>query len=80
MLNNGDFVLITLVEVISAPRANALSQHKSFLGHMLATYALPFVKPDEEHLAPSGNWKQSINALTLRHRNHFRTVKLFFNG
>lgn len=80
MLNNGDLVLITLGGGHYAPRANALSQHKSlFLGHMLATYALPFVKPDEEHLAPSGNWKQSINAAYLATQKSFPNGQIIFS-
>ena len=61
--NSGDLVLITLGGGHYAPRANSLALHSDLhLGHMLATYALPFTPPDIEGDEPGGNWKQSLNA------------------
>ena len=62
-VNSGDTVLITLGGGHYSPRANKLGLNEGiWIGHMLATYALPFVKPDEEDSTPKGNWKNSINA------------------
>ncbi|MBT59965.1 MAG: hypothetical protein CMA63_00250 [Euryarchaeota archaeon] len=59
----GTPVLITLGGGHYAPRANLLGVHHGLrIGHMLATYALPFEQPVEENSEPGGNWKQSINA------------------
>ena len=45
------------------PRANKLaSMDGVWLGHMLATYALPFEKSEDEHQQPGGTWKQSIDS------------------
>tara|TARA_B100000767_G_C19752761_1_gene531518 strand:- start:705 stop:1712 length:1008 start_codon:yes stop_codon:yes gene_type:complete len=61
--NSGHPVLITLGGGHYAPRANNLGLHPDLrIGHMLATYALPFTKPLVEGEEPLGNWKQSINA------------------
>lgn len=51
-------VLITLGGGHYAPRANVLASHEGvWLGHMLATYALPFEKRDGP---PGGTWAQAI--------------------
>ena len=61
--DKGKPVLITLGGGHYAPRANNLGLHPGLrIGHMLATYALPFVAPSVEGDEPLGNWKQSINA------------------
>ena len=53
-------VLMTLGGGHYAPRANVLAGYDDvWLGHMLATYALPFEKRDG---VPGGNWAQSIDA------------------
>ena len=61
--NAGELVLITLGGGHYAPRANKLaSMDGVWLGHMLATYALPFEKSEDEHQQPGGTWKQSIDS------------------
>ena len=57
----GQLVLVTLGGGHYAPRANQLASLEGvWLGHMLATYALPFEQgPDGE---VGGRWKQSIRA------------------
>lgn len=51
-------VLVTLGGGHYAPRANVLASYDGvWLGHMLATYALPFVKQDGP---PGGTWAQAI--------------------
>ena len=56
-------VLVTLGGGHYAPRANMIASHEQiWLGHMLATYALPFEKPEIEGETPGGRWKDSINA------------------
>lgn len=58
--HSGSLVLITLGGGHYAPRANVLAGYNDvWLGHMLATYALPFEKNDG---VPGGNWAQSIDA------------------
>ena len=53
----------------TAPRANHLaSVDRVWLGHMLATYALPFVREGE---AVGGAWKQSILAALASARTAF---------
>lgn len=62
-INKGQPVLITLGGGHYAPRANNLGLRPGLrIGHMLATYALPFIAPEIEGDEPKGNWKQSINA------------------
>jgi len=52
-------VVITLGGGHYAPRANALGLHENvWLGHMLATYALPFERDDDENV--TGMWETSI--------------------
>ena len=58
--HSGSLVLITLGGGHYAPRANVLAGYNGvWLGHMLATYALPFEKNDG---VPGGTWAQSIDA------------------
>lgn len=72
--DTGSPVLITLGGGHYAPRANSLGAEKGLrIGHMLATYALPFVQPMEVGGEPGGNWKQSINAV-------FQSTKKAFPG
>ena len=62
--NAGELVLVTLGGGHYAPRANKLaSMNGVWLGHMLATYALPFEKPVDENTQPGGTWKQSIDSV-----------------
>ena len=71
----GKPVLITLGGGHYAPRANHLALHPGLqLGHMLATYALPFTPPELDGGEPGGNWKQSINAV------YEATKKAYPNG
>tara|TARA_B100001559_G_C16238886_1_gene501404 strand:- start:128 stop:700 length:573 start_codon:yes stop_codon:yes gene_type:complete len=63
-LNAGDTVVVTLGGGHYAPRANKLGAVDGlWIGHMLATYALPFIKPEVEGEQPGGNWKNSINSV-----------------
>jgi D-aminoacyl-tRNA deacylase len=56
--HRGTLVLVTLGGGHYAPRANVLAGYDGvWLGHMLATYALPFVEQDG---IPGGTWAQSI--------------------
>lgn len=74
-INSGDPVLITLGGGHYAPRANNLGLQSGLqIGHMLATYALPFTTPNIEGEEPGGNWKQSINAA------YESTIQAFPNG
>jgi D-aminoacyl-tRNA deacylase len=60
--HSGELVLVTLGGGHYAPRANKLALLDGvWLGHMLATYALPFDKPEEEGRLPGGTWSQSIS-------------------
>ena len=60
--HSGELVLVTLGGGHYAPRANKLALLDGvWLGHMLATYALPFDKPEEEGKSPGGTWSQSIS-------------------
>lgn len=59
--HQGQLVLVTLGGGHYAPRANQLAALDGvWLGHMLATYALPFEL--EENGEVRGTWKQSIRA------------------
>tara|TARA_B100000459_G_scaffold42142_1_gene21398 strand:+ start:1409 stop:2392 length:984 start_codon:yes stop_codon:yes gene_type:complete len=61
--DEGKPVLITLGGGHYAPRANNLGLNPGLrIGHMLATYALPFIAPLIDGEEPLGNWKQSITA------------------
>ena len=78
--NKGDLVLITLGGGHYAPRANLLAQLEGvFLGHMLATYALPFTPPTEEGELPGGNWKQSIDAAFRSTQIAYPNGKIIFS-
>ena len=62
-LNSGETVVVTLGGGHYAPRANKLGSIEGlWIGHMLATYALPFNKPESTGEQPTGNWKNSINS------------------
>jgi len=65
----GELVLVTLGGGHYAPRANQLAALDGvWLGHMLATYALPFEQMSEGEI--TGTWKQSIlNALEATRRS-----------
>jgi len=63
-------VLVTLGGGHYAPRANALAALENvWLGHMLATYALPFIKTEDE--VPDGTWKQAIDDAITSTRKAF---------
>lgn len=63
-------VLVTLGGGHYAPRANALAAlDKVWLGHMLASYALPFIQTDGDE--PEGTWKQAINDAITSTRKAF---------
>lgn len=67
--HRGQTVVITLGGGHYAPRANLLGEHDGiWLGHMLATYALPFEK---EENGVSGHWKQAIQAAIAATRMAF---------
>jgi D-aminoacyl-tRNA deacylase len=78
--NKGELVLITLGGGHYAPRANLLAQLDGVhLGHMLATYALPFIPPTVEGELPGGNWKQSLNAAFRSTQIAFPNGKIIFS-
>ena len=59
--HGGQLVLVTLGGGHYAPRANQLAAREGvWLGHMLATYALPFEQAENGDVL--GPWKQSIEA------------------
>ena len=59
-IHRGETVVVTLGGGHYAPRANLLGAlEKVWLGHMLATYALPFVKDGD---LVSGAWRQALDA------------------
>ena len=59
--HGGQLVLVTLGGGHYAPRANQLAAREGvWLGHMLATYALPFEQAENGDVL--GTWKQSIEA------------------
>ncbi len=67
--NAGETVVVTLGGGHYAPRANLLAAEEGiWLGHMLATYALPFEQNEGE---VGGNWKQAINAAIDATRKSF---------
>lgn len=73
--NSGEPVIITLGGGHYSPRANKLALNEGvWIGHMLATYALPFIKPEDENDSPGGNWKNSLNVAIES------TKKAFPNG
>lgn len=72
--HSGQLVVVTLGGGHYAPRANKLgSMQGVWIGHMLATYALPFTKPEYEGEMPGGTWKQAIDAA-------IKTTKQSFPG
>jgi len=78
--NAGELVLITLGGGHYAPRANKLaSMDGVWLGHMLATYALPFEKKDEENSPPGGTWKQSIDSALDATKQAFPNGQIVFS-
>ena len=61
--NRGEPVLITLGGGHYAPRGNMTASTEGiWLGHMLATYALPFGEPPQMGEVAEGLWRQSIDA------------------
>ncbi|MBL6742754.1 MAG: D-aminoacyl-tRNA deacylase [Candidatus Poseidonia sp.] len=63
-------VLVTLGGGHYAPRANALAALDNvWLGHMLASYALPFIHVEGGE--PKGTWKQAINDAITSTRKAF---------
>ena len=73
-------VLITLGGGHYAPRANNLGLQPGLrIGHMLATYALPFIAPQIEGEEPQGNWKQSINAAFEATKRAYPNGKIIFS-
>ncbi len=58
--HQGQTVVVTLGGGHYAPRANLLgSMERVWLGHMLATYALPFEQTEQ---GVAGPWRQAISA------------------
>ena len=79
-IDNGQPVLITLGGGHYAPRANNLGLHPGLrVGHMLATYALPFIAPQVEGDEPEGNWKQSIDAAFEATKRAYPNGKIIFS-
>ena len=75
--NAGELVLITLGGGHYAPRANKLASLDGiWLGHMLATYSLPFVKSEVEGDIPGGTWKQAIESAVSATRLAFPNGKI----
>ena len=69
-MHEGELVLVTLGGGHYAPRANQLAAVEGvWLGHMLATYALPFEQTDDGEVR--GTWKQSILAALKATRRSF---------
>ena len=74
--HQGELVLVTLGGGHYAPRANQLAALDGvWLGHMLATYALPFEQGDDGQIL--GAWKQSILAALSSTRASSQGVNLF---
>ena len=74
-VNKGEPVLITLGGGHYAPRGNIIASTEGvWLGHMLATYALPFEEEPQEGQVASGLWRQSIDAA------HASTQRAFPGG
>ena len=70
--NAEELVLVTLGGGHYAPRANKLAALEGvWLGHMLATYALQFVKPEDENESPGGTWQQAIDSAINATRQAF---------
>ena len=75
--NAEELVLVTLGGGHYAPRANKLAALEGvWLGHMLATYALPFVKPEDENESPGGTWQQAIDSAINATRQAFPNGKV----
>ena len=61
--NGSDIVVITIGGGHYAPRGNKLGLLENVrIAHMLATYSLPFEKPESEGEKPGGMWEQSIRS------------------
>ncbi len=72
--NAGETVVVTLGGGHYAPRANLVgSMDGVWLGHMLATYALPFELEDGQ---VGGAWKQAIDAALLSTKASFPEADL----
>ena len=75
--HSGEIVLVTLGGGHYAPRANKLALLDGvWLGHMLATYALPFEKPEDEGSLPGGTWNQSISQAIAATKTAFPNGKI----
>ena len=78
--NAGEVVLITLGGGHYAPRGNQITANNGvWLGHMLATYALPFDAPPEDGSVPGGFWRQSIDAAYAATKRAFPNGDLVFS-
>ncbi|MBK71384.1 MAG: hypothetical protein CMB43_03030 [Euryarchaeota archaeon] len=77
-VNNADeLVLVTLGGGHYAPRANKLALVDGvWLGHMLATYALPFLKPENDTEPPGGTWQQAIDSAISATKQAFPNGKI----
>ena len=68
-IHSGEVVVVTLGGGHYAPRANVLGQLDGvWIGHMLATYALPFEQTEE---GVGGSWKQAMDAAIRTTRQSF---------
>ena len=75
--HSGEVVLVTLGGGHYAPRANKLALLDGvWLGHMLATYALPFEKPEDEGSLPGGTWNQSLSQAIAATETAFPSGKI----
>ena len=71
-LNHGETVVVTLGGGHYAPRANKLGAVEGiWIGHMLATYALPFTAPELDGEKPGGNWRNSLTSAINSTKNAF---------
>ena len=78
--NAGDPVLITLGGGHYAPRGNLTAAESGvWLGHMLATYALPFDPQPEHGQQATGFWRQSITAAYRSTQRAFPNGNLVFS-
>ena len=79
-LNAGEPVLITLGGGHYAPRGNLTAAESGiWLGHMLATYALPFDGQPEGGQLATGLWQQSITAAYRSTRQAFPNGNVVFS-
>ena len=79
-VNAGEPVLITLGGGHYAPRGNLTAAESGvWLGHMLATYALPFDSQPEDGQEATGFWRQSITAAYRSTQRAFPNGNLVFS-